>query len=69
MGIYGVAVNTPNIVNGDGKLQMWDCEIIIIPKKKYRNGFDGKRADQILCSQTLGSPECWEEEIFDVNDE
>ena len=68
MGMYGVAINVPNMVNGDGKLQMWDCDLIIIPRKKYRDGFNGKRADQILCSGGLGNPECWKEEIFDIDD-
>lgn len=65
MGMYGVAMNVPNMVNKDKKLQMWDCEIIIIPKKKYRKGFDRMRADQVLCSGRLGDPDAWEELIFD----
>lgn len=68
MGMYGIAINVPNMVNGDGKLQMWDCEVIIIPRKKYRDGFKGKRADQILCSSGMGNPDAWEELIFDRED-
>ena len=68
MGMYGVAANVPNMVNGDGKLQMWDCDIIVIPRKKYRDGFNGMRADQVLCSGSLANPDCWAEEIFNVDD-
>ena len=44
--LYGIAINTPNMVNKDKKLQMWDCDVIIIPRKKYRDGFNKNRADQ-----------------------
>lgn len=68
LGLYGVALLTEDVTNDDPKLQMWDCEIIIIPRKKYRNGFNGKRADQILTSGSLGNPEAWEEVIFERKD-
>ncbi len=64
LGIYGVGIHSEDITNDDEKLQMWDCEIIIIPRKKYRDGFNGKRADQILCSGVMGEPDLWKEEIF-----
>ena len=64
-GLFGVAINTPNMVNGDKDWQMWDCDMIIIPRKKYRKGFRGMRADQVLTHGQLGDPEAWEELIFD----
>jgi hypothetical protein len=70
MGIFGVAVNVPNMVNGDGEFQMWDCEVIIIPRKKYRKGLGANhgRADQVLCGGQIGNPDGWAEEIFDRDD-
>jgi len=68
MGMFGVAIDVPNMVNGDEAFQMWDCDVIIIPRKKYRKGFKGMRADQVLTSGALGVPESWEELIFDRED-
>ena len=70
MGIFGVAVNVPNMVNGDKAFQMWDCDIIVIPRKKYRRGLgvNKGRADQVLCGGQIGNPDAWEELIFDEND-
>ncbi len=34
IGLYGIAIDTPNMVNGDEVWQMWDCEIYIVPRKK-----------------------------------
>jgi hypothetical protein len=42
---------------------MWDCEVIIIPRKKYRDGFSGHRADQILAG-AFSDPDSWEEQIL-----
>ena len=66
IGLYGVAVAEIDPTNHDGKLQMWDGEVILLPRKKYRVGFKGKRADQILCSGSMGNPECWEELIWEL---
>jgi hypothetical protein len=70
VGLFGVAVNVPNMVNGDGAFQMWDCDIILIPRKKYRRGLgvNKGRADQVLCGGQIGNPDQWEELIFDKDD-
>lgn len=70
MGVFGVAVDVPNIVNGDKEFQMWDCEVIVIPRKKYRKGLGNNkgRADQVLCGGAIGITDAWEELIFDVED-
>ncbi len=57
-----------------GRGEMWECEIIIIPKRKYsgeikRNGltyyaYEGRRIDQILCSE-YGRPESWGREYYE----
>ena len=66
IGLYGIAIDTPNMVNGDEVWQMWDCEIYIVPRKKYRksNFFKGSKADQIMNHGSMGNPKLWEEEIF-----
>ena len=70
MGMFGVAINVPDMVNGDGEFQMWDCDIVIIPRKKYRKGLSENhgRADQVLCGGQIGNPESWAELIFDRDD-
>lgn len=63
--------------------EMWECEIILIPKRKYSglikgikgnsgdnvfdHAFSGCRIDQILCSN-FGSPESWGKKYFDYKD-
>ena len=49
---------------------MWDCDLIIVPRKKYRKGLGANhgRADQVLCGGQIGNPEMWGEEIFDRED-
>ena len=49
--------------------EMWECEIIIIPKRKYKNDpeksmYGGMRIDQILTSQ-YAHPETWGDEYFE----
>ncbi len=61
--IFGVALSEKDMVCGDRESQMWECDIIVIPRKKYRKGFHGWRADQILCDK-FAEPDKWEEEIF-----
>ena len=67
--LFGIAIHTPNMVNGDEAFQMWECEVIIIPRKKYRRGLrlNKGRIDRVLCGGQIGDPDCWEEEIFDKN--
>lgn len=63
----------------EGHAEMWECEIIIIPKRKYSGMYDnprtqrfgskkwayeGYRVDQILCGR-YGDPESWGEEYFE----
>jgi len=58
--------------------EMWECEVIIIPRRKYSGMFDnrrdqrfgsgkwayeGYRVDQVLCSN-YGDPEAWGDEYF-----
>lgn len=53
----------------DEEWEMWECEITIIPKRKYgmhkenRGGFRGMRIDQILTSP-FAEPENWGDEYF-----
>jgi hypothetical protein len=52
--------------------EMWECEIIIIPRRKYSgkiggrklHAFSGSRIDQILCSN-YGSPEAWGKKYYE----
>jgi len=62
-GMWGSIVGPNDITGGDPEFQMWDCEVIIIPKRKYRKGFRGYRADQVLCAN-FADPNSWEEQIF-----
>lgn len=63
--------------------EMWECEIIIIPKRKYSSfgkktkggkrfggniPFNGYRIDQVLCGN-YGDPEAWGREYFQAKDE
>ncbi len=56
----------------DDTSEMWEGEFIFIPKRKhqiYKNDEDwvGLRADQRL-RNNWGSPEDWEEKIFDIEE-
>ncbi len=55
--------------------EMWECEIIIIPKRKYSgkinkssgitgHAFCGWRIDKILADR-YGNPDCWGPEYFE----
>lgn len=69
---FGTLVKKEN----EGFNEMWECDIIIIPKKKYsahkkndKRGkpsysFKGYRADQMLCGG-YEHPEAWGEKYFD----
>lgn len=63
----------------EGHAEMWECEIIIIPKRKYSGMYDnrkdqrfgsgkwayeGCRVDQVLCDR-YGDPDCWGKKYFD----
>ncbi len=64
--------------------EMWECEVIIIPKRKYgslrdnnqfcdgdgecRRVFNGYRADQILCAD-FGNPKIWGPKYFDSKEQ
>ena len=61
--LMGCALTPLDILGDDDSNQMWECEVIIIPRKKFRKGFMGHRADQIL-ADNFASEERWEEEIF-----
>lgn len=43
-----------------GHREMWEGELILIPKRKHNfdKSYDGMRADQILASD-FGNPESW----------
>lgn len=61
--------------------EMWEAEIIIIPKRKYSSkykttkkqqtfgvnewAFNGYRVDQVICGR-YGDPDCWGEEYFEA---
>ncbi len=62
--IAGVAVPALPIEDNQGR-EMWECEIIIIPIRKYRQGKDFKshRIDQLLTTDYY-NPERWGEEYF-----
>ena len=63
----------------EGHAEMWECEIIIIPKRKYSGklesrrvggaayAYEGWRVDQVLCAQ-YGNPEQWGRKYFDTNE-
>ncbi len=61
--IAGVVI--PDLVTDTDQHEMWECEIIIIPRRKYR-GFDvpNCRIDQVLASN-YGDPERWAEKVFE----
>ena len=65
--IAGVII--PDLVPDTGQHEMWECEIIIIPRRKYR-GFDvpNCRLDQLLASN-YGNPERWAEKVFEVEED
>jgi len=46
----------------DGNHQMWECEIIVIPRRKFRDDgrFNGHRIDQLLTGH-FGDREMWEQ--------
>lgn len=62
----------------EGHAEMWECEIIIIPKRKYSGmygnrrdqrfgsgkwAYEGYRVDQVLVGN-YGDPESWGDEYF-----
>lgn len=56
-------------IDNSGNTEMWDCDIILIPKAKYAKNttttkFENMRADQKLLSYDVFSPESWEKQIF-----
>ncbi len=58
----------------DGWSEMWECELILMPKRKYSSlrkdgarAFAGCRADQILSSD-YGSPGSWGKKIYDLEE-
>jgi hypothetical protein len=63
IGIYGSILTDKDIVQGDEEFQMWECEVIIIPRKKFRQGFRGYRSDQVLACD-FSNPEKWKEQIL-----
>ncbi len=58
----------------EGYDEMWECELIIMPRRKYSAhtygkldyAYNGYRADQILCAD-FGNPKCWGDKYFDIN--
>jgi len=63
----------------EGHAEMWECEIIIIPKRKYSGmhdkprdqrfgsgkwAFEGYRVDQVLCDR-YSDPNVWGRKYFD----
>jgi len=63
LAFFGSCLTQKDLVGGDNHNQMWECEVVIIPKRKYREGFQGHRADQILCDD-FSNPENWKEQIL-----
>lgn len=63
VGIWGSTLCPKDITGGDKEFQMWECEVVLIPKRKYRKGFPGRRADQILVDN-FADPNSWDEQIF-----
>ncbi len=61
---YGSFFHGIDPTNGDGQLQMWFGTMMFLPEVKFRDGFAGMRADQILCSG-FSSPQMWKELILD----
>jgi len=75
IGLWGAAICPPELCplidpRSEGHNEMWECEIIILPRRKYtskltveKNGctghaFSGLRADQMLV-RAYHRPECW----------
>lgn len=65
----------------EGHAEMWECEIIIIPKRKYSGkyieksrrsfglsqwAYEGYRVDQVLVDN-FGDPACWGPKYYDCN--
>lgn len=63
--IAGVAVPELPIEDCLGR-EMWECEIIIIPIRKYRqgDGYKGHRIDQLLTGPYY-DPDQWGEKYFE----
>lgn len=68
-GIGGVII--PDLIPDTNLHEMWECEIIIIPRRKYKSrpigdglGYSGHRIDQILTSN-FGDPKRWGEKYYD----
>ena len=53
----------------DGNHQMWECEVIIIPRRKFKDEgtFRGYRIDQVLTSQ-FGNREMWQPPYWEKKD-
>jgi len=53
----------------DGDHQMWECEVIIIPRRKAKDDgtFSGYRIDQVLTHQ-FGNREMWQEPYWEKKD-
>lgn len=65
---YGVGVlENNNIAIDNNDLEMWECDIAIIPKKKYRKGYQGQDISEVM---NLGlSPDTWEWEECESQEE
>lgn len=78
IGLWGAAASGFGqlvLQENEDKWEMWECEIIIIPRRKYsgtRNdgstAFAGKRADQMLVGN-YHLPECWGPKYYEINDD
>jgi len=55
------------LIQCTGELERWDCEVIIIPRRKLGPGYSGYRIDQILCSD-FGNNKNWSKELWKAKD-
>ena len=77
IGLWGSAmshVGSLVLPENEDRWEMWECEIIIIPRRKYsgrlpngKTAFGGMRADQMLCGG-FGIREYWGPCYYDIND-
>ncbi len=61
--VFGLLV--PDLVPTTDAHEMWECDVIIIPRRKYRGWIEpGARVDQMLTGN-FGDPELWDEKFFE----
>jgi hypothetical protein len=76
-GIWGVVISQEQLVHPDSEQwhEMWECELIIIPKRKYKSHKEGEKQNSptyyfrgMMPNQMLtsgfGDPELWGDQYF-----